>query len=88
MKGEAKPWEETWEAEPDGSDIKVWVHTDELFHDCFIGAPGMDRAKLAAQAPAMARLLRSVCNEIDLDNGGAEIRAEILTVLKLAGVPP
>lgn len=82
-----KPWEETWEAPftilcCDGDEIGDFMASGEM--------AGEARAKLAAQAPAMARLLRDVLglNIVPEGKFGDEFTADIVAVLKAAGVIP
>lgn len=84
-------WEETWVAE-----------RDSLFKKCADGSLvefaqliGSSRSPLAAQAPAMARLLLDVCCcpacgfyvNITGRQDGHSKECELIKVLKAAGVP-
>lgn len=79
-----KPMEETWEVDDTDDEIRVWAHGEERFMDCFI-APDLPRARLAAQAPAMVRLLVAVRDAIR-DEGRDDFGYEIDSLLFEAGL--
>ena len=54
-----KPWEETWEATERGR-VQLAGGGEILTSSATDGPPDLERAKLAAAAPNMARLLRDL----------------------------
>lgn len=97
------PWEETWTADGDlvvGPSFKADFEGDPLDPNDYVAAEA--RAELAAQAPAMARLLLQLewkgessfgSGECCVDCGGLKERGhvkecELVPVLRNAGVIP
>ncbi len=80
-----KPWEETWTATDTGGNLRFSVLRREPLSSV---RPDLDfkdegAAKLAAQAPAMARLLVDV-----LHTGSVKSREDLRRVLRDAGWAP
>ncbi len=80
-----KPWEETWKVGEQPSE-KDWVYFGDgssVSFEAFNSEEDEARARLAAQAPAMARLLLECLEEFDVCS-----RDEIREVLQAAGMIP